>query len=340
MTPDDRPGRILVVDDAESNRELISAYLEGAGHEVLAVDSGPEALRTLQRSAVDVILLDVMMPRMDGYEVCARIREDYATRLTPVVLVTSLDDRADRIKALDVGADDFLSKPVDQLELLARVRSLLRVKRLTDQLDNSEAVIFALARAVEAKDAHTEQHTSRVAEYSRAIARAAGLSADEQVILYRAGMVHDIGKIGISDLILLKPGKLTPEEFELMKRHSLIGEEICRPLRLAAQLTPAIRHHHEHWNGAGYPDGLQGRAIPLSARIVAIADAFDAMTTDRPYRQAMPLEKARALLTEGRKVQWDGELVDCFLALPEGRRVHPTLVAAREVTPGRAEPAA
>jgi putative two-component system response regulator len=250
--------------------------------------------------------------------------------LTPVVLVTSLDGRTDRVRGLDAGADDFLSKPVNQTELLIRVRSLLRVKRLTDQLDSSEAVIFALARAVEAKDLYTEQHTSRVADYTRAIAAAAGLNAEEQGNLYRCGMVHDIGKIAISDLILLKPGKLTEAEFESMKRHSIIGEEICRPLRSAAQLAPAIRHHHEHWNGKGYPDGLEGIAIPLSARIVAISDAFDALTTDRPYREAMPLENARGVLHQGGGVQWDPEMVELFLALPESQRPHPTLVIARK----------
>jgi putative two-component system response regulator len=325
----EQPGRILVVDDAEPNRELIAAYLEGAGHEVLMAASGMEALRILQQPVADVVLLDVMMPGMDGYEVCARLKEQAATRLIPVVMVTSLDDRADRIRSLDAGADDFLSKPVDQAELLARVRSLLRVKRLTDQLDSSEAVIFTLARAVEAKDVYTEQHTSRVADFARAIGAAVGLTADEQHVLYRCGMVHDIGKIAISDIILLKPDRLTAAEFEIMKRHSVIGEEICRPLRAAAQLAPAIRHHHEHWNGAGYPDGLKGTAIPLSARIVAIGDAFDAMTTDRPYRKAMPLEKARAILLEARGIQWDGDLVDRFLTLPESQRPHPTLVVAR-----------
>ncbi len=330
MKFEERPGRILVVDDAEPNRELIAAYLEQAGHHVLMAGSGAEALLTLQHKGVDLVLLDIMMPGMDGYEVCTRMRQNFATRLTPVVLVTSLDDRSDRIRGMDAGADDFLSKPVNQTELLARVRSLLRVKRLTDQLDSSEAVIFTLARAVEAKDAYTEQHTSRVADYSRGIAAAAGLSTEEQGAIYRCGMVHDIGKIAISDLILLKPGKLTPEEFESMKRHSVIGEEICRPLRSAAQLSPAIRHHHEHWNGAGYPDGLKGTAIPLSARIVAISDAFDAMTSDRPYRQAMPVEKARAILTAGRGVQWDGDLVDHFLALPESQRYHPTVLLARK----------
>jgi putative two-component system response regulator len=327
-------GRILVVDDAEPNRELIGAYLERAGHEVLMAAGGAAALLSLQQESVDLVLLDVMMPVMDGYEVCARMRQNHLTRLTPVVLVTSLDDRSDRIRGLDAGADDFLSKPVNQTELLARVRSLLRVKRLTDQLDSSEAVIFTLARAVEAKDAYTEQHTARVADYCRALATAIGLTAEEQGALYRCGMVHDIGKIAISDLILLKPGKLTAEEFEAMKRHSLVGEEICRPLRAAAQLTPAIRHHHEHWNGNGYPDGLKGTAIPLSARIVAIADAFDAMTSDRPYRQGLGVEKARAILTENRGVQWDGDLVDQFLKLPEGQRLHPTIVVARTAVEG------
>lgn len=330
MKRDERPGQILVVDDAEPNRELIGAYLEQGGHKVLMAASGAEALHMLQRFQVDVVLLDIMMPHMDGYEVCERMRQNYLTRLTPVVLVTSLDDRSDRIRAMDAGADDFLSKPVDQMELLARVRSLLRVKRLTDHLDSSEAVIFALARAVEAKDVYTEQHTARVGEYARVIAAAAGLSSDDQAAIYRAGMVHDIGKIGISDLILLKQGKLTPAELEIMKRHTLIGEEICRPLRWASELTPVIRHHHEHWNGAGYPDGLKGVAIPLSARIVAIADAFDAMTTDRPYRPAMSIDQARAILAQGRGIQWDGDLVDRFLALPDSQRVHPTIVALRQ----------
>lgn len=340
MRSDERPGRILVVDDAEPNRELIAAYLEQGGHEVLMAGSGAEALLALQHKGVDLVLLDIMMPGIDGYEVCTRMRQNFATRLTPVVLVTSLDDRADRIRGMEAGADDFLSKPVNQTELLARVRSLLRVKRLTDQLDSSEAVIFTLARAVEAKDPFTEQHTSRVADYSRAIAAAAGLPSEEQGAVYRCGMVHDIGKIAISDVILLKPGKLTLKEFESMKRHSVIGEEICRPLRSAAQLMPAIRHHHERWDGSGYPDGLKGTAIPLSARIVAIADAFDAMTSDRPYRQAMPVERAREILVRGRGTQWDADLVDRFLGLPESQRIHPTIVMARRaVQEGRVEAA-
>jgi len=330
MKPDERPGRVLVVDDSEPNRELIAAYLEQAGHQVLMAGSGVEALLALQHKGVDLVLLDIMMPGMDGYEVCTRMRQNFATRLTPVVLVTSLDDRSDRIRGMDAGADDFLSKPVNQTELLARVRSLLRVKRLTDQLDSSETVIFTLARAVEAKDPYTEQHTSRVGDYSRATAAAAGLTTEEQAAVYRCGMVHDIGKIAISDLILLKPGKLSSAEFESMKRHSLIGEEIVRPLRSAAMLMPAIRHHHERWDGTGYPDGLKGTAIPLNARIVAISDAFDAMTSDRPYRQAMSIDQARAILTEGRASQWDADLVDRFLSLAESRRYHPTVLLARK----------
>jgi putative two-component system response regulator len=322
---DERPGVILVVDDADTNRELIAAYLERAGHRIVQAGSGREALQRVAEGGIDLVLLDVMMPGIDGYEVCTRIRQDPQSRLTPVVFITSLDDRTDRITAMDVGGDDFLSKPVDQMELQARVRSLLRVKRLTDELDSSEAVIFTLARAIEAKDENTEAHTLRVAESARALAAAAGLSPDEQANLYRAGMVHDIGKIGISDVILLKPDRLTPAEFEVIKRHAVIGEEICRPLRWAAHLTPAIRHHHEHWNGAGYPDGLKGREIPLSARIVAIADAFDAMTTDRPYRSALSLEQARAILNDGKGTQWDPDLVELFLALPSSQHLHSSL---------------
>ena len=330
MKPDERPGRVLVVDDSEPNRELIAAYLEQAGHQVLMAGSGAEALLAVQHKGVDLVLLDIMMPGMDGYEVCTRMRQNFATRLTPVVLVTSLDDRSDRIRGMDAGADDFLSKPVNQTELLARVRSLLRVKRLTDQLDSSETVIFTLARAVEAKDPYTEQHTARVGDYARAIATAAGLTSEEQAAVYRCGMVHDIGKIAISDVILLKPAKLTLAEFESMKRHSLIGEEIVRPLRSATMLMPAIRHHHERWDGSGYPDGLKGTAIPLNARIVAISDAFDAMTSDRPYRRAMSIDQARAILTEGRASQWDADLVDRFLTLPESQRYHPTVLLARK----------
>jgi len=332
LRADDTPGLVLVVDDAAANRELITAYLELAKHTVLTARGGPEALEVLEHSPVDLILLDVVMRGMDGFEVCQRIRQQPSTQLTPIIMITSLGARTDHIRALDAGADDFLSKPVDRQELLARVRSLLRIKRLTDQLESSESLIFAMARIVEAKDVHTEQHTVRVAEYARALAASMGMTAGEQDVLYRCGVVHDIGKIAISDIILLKPDRLTPSEFEVMKRHSVIGEEICRALRGAAQLTPAIRHHHEHWNGAGYPDGLEGTMIPLTARIVAICDAFDAMTTDRPYRRAMGLSKAHTILRDGRGVQWDADLVDRFLTLGESRREHPSITIARQAS--------
>jgi putative two-component system response regulator len=322
------PGRVLVVDDTRANRDALALELKRAGLTVFTAVGGEEALQLLAREAVDVVLLDLMMPGMDGFETSRQIRSNSTTRLLPIVVVTSLDDVGARIKAIDAGADDFLTKPAEATELLARVRSLTRTKRLADQLDDSESVIFAVARAVEARDFNTDQHTSRVAEFARAIAAACGWSGDAQAMISRAGMVHDIGKIGIPDAILLKRGRLTPKEYEAMKKHSVLGEEICRPLRSAYWLCPAIRHHHEHWSGEGYPDGLKGSAIPESARIVSIADAFDAMTTDRPYRRAMSIAEARANLTKGRGIQWDAALVELFLGLPESQNSHPSLMTA------------
>jgi putative two-component system response regulator len=233
--------------------------------------------------------------------------------MTPVVLVTALANHSARVRGLDAGADDFLTKPIDRYELLARCRSLLRVKSLYDSLDDAERVIFALARAVEAKDPFTETHTERVGFSARSLGAALGLSAAEQENLYRGGVIHDIGKIGIPDSILLKPGTLSHSETEIMRRHVLIGEEIVRPLRSAASLVPIVRHHHERIDGSGYPDGLRGEAIPLSARIVAVCDAFDAMITTRAYRPGLAVDEARDALLAGSGRHWDGGLVRLFL---------------------------
>jgi putative two-component system response regulator len=309
-----RTPRVLVVDDEEVNRAVLEAYLDPLGCEVDLAANGHEALDMIDSLAPDIVLTDAIMPGMDGFTLCENIRRRPGMDLLPVVMVTALSQVSDRVHALDVGVDDFLTKPADRLEVQARVRSLLRLKASYDELDDTESVIFALAQAVDAKDSYTEAHTERVAAGARLLGARAGLTGRDLVDLYRGGMIHDIGKIGVPDAILRKPGKLDPEEWEIMRRHPVIGEQIARPLRSAANLLAIIRHHHENFDGTGYPDGLAGSDIPLVARITAVSDAYDAMVSERPYRRGLPVEKAIGILTDGSGTQWDPELVPLFLA--------------------------
>jgi putative two-component system response regulator len=305
--------RVLVVDDEEINRAVLEAYLAPLECEVELATDGHEALAAIERQAPDIVLTDAMMPGMDGFALCENIRSRPALTLLPVVMVTALSQVSDRVRALDCGVDDFLTKPADRLEVQARVRSLLRLKAAYDELDDTESVIFALAKAVDAKDSYTEAHTERVAQRAKLLGAAVGLSGRDLVDLYRGGMIHDIGKIGVPDAILLKPGKLDPEEWEIMRRHPVVGEQIARPLRSAANLLAIIRHHHENFDGSGYPDRLAGDDIPLVARITAVSDAYDAMTSDRPYRPGMATERAAGILAAGAGSQWDPELVNVFV---------------------------
>jgi putative two-component system response regulator len=304
---------VLVADDQPANLELMEAYLEALGCNVATAADGAEVMDLVSQVIPDVVLLDAMMPQLDGFEVCRRLKAGNRTRLLPVVMVTALNNTSDRVRALEAGADDFLAKPVDRTELTARVRSLLRLKSLYDELDDAEAVIFALAKAVEAKDHYTEAHTERVACNAQALALIAGIPEADLRELYRGAMVHDIGKIGVPDAILLKPGPLNDDEWEAMKKHPSIGERIARPLRSATRMLPIIRNHHERVDGLGYPDAMHGDEIPLGARIVAICDAYDAMTSDRPYRPGRTAAEAAAILRDGAGTQWDKELVHLFL---------------------------
>jgi len=301
---------VLVVDDGEMNRALIEAYLGDLDCRLRTAEDGPAALAAIEAESPDLVLLDVQMPGMDGYEVCRRIKARPRGRLLPVVMITALDHPKDRVLALESGADDFMSKPVDRIELVARVRSALRLKALYDNLDSADQVIFSLAAAVEAKDAYTERHTHRVAETARRVGEKMGLSERALDALYRGGIIHDIGKIGVPDAVLLKPGPLDARELATMRMHPIIGESIVRPLRSGASLLPIIRHHHEHFDGGGYPDGLARRAIPHLARIVAVCDAYDALVTDRPYRRAKSVDEAMAILNDGAGHQWDPEAVE------------------------------
>ena len=313
-TPARRLPKVLVVDDGAANRELIEACLADVECDVRLAADGPHALRMIESSPPDLVLLDVQMPGMDGYEVCRRIKENPELRLVPVVMITALDSTDDRVTALEAGADDFMSKPVERVELVARVRSALKLKSVFDRLDSAEQVIFALASAVEAKDAHTERHTRRVAEAARHLGECLGLSKSDLDTLYLGGMVHDLGKIGVDDAILRKPGPLDADELVKMRAHPVIGANIVKPLRSGTELLPIIRHHHEWFDGRGYPDGLSGTDIPLLARIVAICDAYDALVNDRPYRARRSPDEAIQILAGGAGRQWDPQLVSLFLA--------------------------
>ncbi len=313
------PPHILVVDDEDSLRNLLATLLRSRGYVVQEARHGLEALDQIEGDLPDLILLDLAMPKMNGFEVLKVLKKRPETQLIPVIVLTAYAH--EKVRALDLGADDFLAKPFDHAELLARLRAHLRLRSFIHELERAEDILAVLARMVEAKDSYTEAHTERVTAYALELGQSLDLGEEERAALRRGGLLHDIGKIGVPEAILKKPGPLTPEEFEVMKTHTLLGEEICRPLQSLRTALPIIRNHHERWDGKGYPDGLEGEAIPLLARIVAIADAYDAMTSDRPYRPAMSPEKAQKILEEGRGQQWDPQLVDLFLGLRQRRPV-------------------
>jgi putative two-component system response regulator len=306
---------ILIVDDLESNRRLVQQVLQREGYRVSSAVDGVEALQRIAEERPDLVLLDVSMPRMDGLTVLHTLRARHETELLPVILVTAQSENVDKVRGLDAGASDFLPKPWEVSELLARVRAQLRVRFLTRELERAEEVLFMLARVVEARDAYTMEHTERVAQYSLAIGQTLGLSDWELDALRKGAMLHDIGKIGIPDTILHKTGPLNNDEWRRMKQHPAIGIDITKSLQSLGEALRIIRNHHERWDGKGYPDGLVGERIPLLARITAIADAFDAMTTDRPYHKGKSFVEALQTLAQGAGVQWDPKLVEIAMGV-------------------------
>ena len=307
---------ILVADDTDLNRELLTSILTSEGYKVIEAEDGNQALDEIRKHKIDLVLLDVLMPGKTGFEVCRILKSRRETMLIPVVLVTGLTQIDDRIQGINNGADDFLSKPVNRQELLARTRSLLRLKEYTDALDNAESVLFSLALTIEAKDPCTKGHCDRLSAYSMALAKHLGVTHDHQEALRKAGIVHDIGKIGVPEAVLRKGGPLTAHEWDIMKQHPATGERICAPLKSFRLVLPIIRHHHEKLDGSGYPDGLSGEQIPLTARILQITDIYDALTTNRPYRAALSHEATLGIMREeAKRGWWDPELINQFEAV-------------------------
>jgi putative two-component system response regulator len=308
--------RVLVVDDEPVNAQILKAMLKPLNCDSVIVGNGEEALQALSPD-IDLVLLDAMMPRMDGFEACRRLKSDPATRIVPVIMVTALGDAGSRIRAIEAGADDFITKPPDRVELAARVRALIHTKRLNDSLVSIESVLFSLASAVEAKDAYTEGHVRRVSSLAVNLGRAMDLSPRDIDALRVGGILHDIGKIGIPDSVLNKTSSLSPEEAEAIRNHPVIGCMMAEPLAPTLKgALDVIRHHHEKLDGSGYPDGLKGADISAVARIMAVADIYDALVTDRPYRRGMAKEEA--LTTIQREVDQgllDAAAASCLAAL-------------------------
>jgi len=309
-------GTILVADDNADIREPLMELLRSHSYRVIEAEDGDQAFLETCSQTVDLALLDVQMPGQTGFSVCRAIKARPETRFVPVVLITGLAGAEDRIQGIEAGADDFLNKPVKREELLARVRSLVRLKRYTDELENAETVLCMLARSIEAKDPYTEGHCDRLSRYTVSLAEKIGLPEDAFDDLRRGGIVHDIGKVAVPESVLLKPGPLDPDERKIMEQHTIAGERICAPLKSFRNILPIIRSHHEKQDGSGYPDHLKGAEIPLTARILQTVDIFDSLTTDRPYRKALSQEKAIEIMwEETRRGWWDADLVGALEGL-------------------------
>jgi putative two-component system response regulator len=304
---------ILVVDDQATNRELLQDTLIDHGFRVKTTSSGKEAYRILKETKIDLVLLDIVMPEKNGFEICRDIKSNSSTYLIPIVFITALSDKESRIQGIQAGADDLLTLPVDPIELLARVRSLLRLKQRTDELERAESVLFTLALIVESRDPNIHGHCARISHLSGLLGEHLGLPAEEVAALRLGGVVHDIGKVKIPDGILLKPGPLSKEEWAVMREHPTMGERICAPLKSFRLVLPIIRHHHEKRDGSGYPDGLRGDDIPITARILQVVDIYDALKSVRPYKCAMSTPEAiRTMREEVGKGWWDPNVLNAF----------------------------
>lgn len=307
---------ILLVDDFETHLELMTEILEMDGFRVIASTDAHAVLARLDELCVDIAIVDVMMPIMSGYELCKRLKSHFGKRYFPVILATGLSQLEDKLTGLEAGADDFFSKPFNTREMIAKTRSLLRLKMLQDELDHTEDMIFTLATAVEAKDNYTRGHSERVSVLSARMAQIICLSEKEITNIRKGGILHDIGKIGVHEDLLHKKTALSNDELTIVRRHPVTGTEICKPLRTLRHILPAIRHHHERWDGLGYPDALYGDKIPLMGQIIGIADSFDAMVSVRPYRAGLSVDESLRIMKDERYAgQWNPTLLDKFITI-------------------------
>jgi len=304
---------ILMVDSEDINRRLLKAIFKTTPYKIIEAHRASEATALLQSVKIDLVILDMMLPEMSGPELCRWMKARRSTQLIPVLMITNLQGVENEIVGISSGADEFLIKPLHPAVVRTRVRAMLRNKSLIDSLEEAETILLAMAQTVEHRDEYTGEHCQRLAVASVMLGEALGLPSQDLTALYRGGYLHDIGKIGIPDAILFKRGSLSTEEWEVMRSHPVRGEEICRPMRSLAPVLPIIRSHHERWDGTGYPDGLAGDGIPLLARILQVADIYDALTSERPYKQALSTEEAFRVMEEEVRRGWrDPELVPLF----------------------------
>ena len=307
------PPLVLVIDDDHTQRQILTGILEREGYAALAVGDGETGLRAIIEHQPRLVLLDLNLPRLDGYEVCRQLRADPLTATLPVMVITAHTSLDDMVAALDAGADDFLAKPFQQAELFARMRSAFRLRAAMNSLERATQIVATLANAVEAKDASLVHHCRWLARHAARVAVSVGLRGEELEAVAYGALLHDVGKIGVPEHLLRKEGPLSEEEWQLMRRHPVICARICAPLNASRAFAPIVRHHHERFDGRGYPDGLRGDKIPLGARIVAIADAYEAIVHGRPYQPAKPHAIAAGELVSLRGRQFDPELVPVFL---------------------------
>jgi putative two-component system response regulator len=321
LLPRRRTPRILVVDDQPSIAGLMSQLLTMRGYNVVTASSAEQAEAEVNRQLPDLILSDVMMPGKSGYDFCRSLKENPATRLIPFVLITGLSDSTDKVRGIEAGADDFLNKPVLAEELIARVKSLLRLKQFTDELETADSVLCTLGLIVEGRDPYTEGHCERLAVRASDLGRHLGMDEDSIIALKRGGYLHDLGKIAVPDEILKKGSDLTPAEWDIMRLHPITGENICKPLHSLQLVLPIIRHHHEHTDGSGYPDGLTGQEIPVLPRVLQVVDVYDALRTARSYKPALSHEEAaKTMREEAARGLWDTELVGEYFSMLEQMR--------------------
>jgi len=328
----DRSPTVLIVDSQEVNRRVMRGMLKQEPYRILEAGQAMDAISILEHERVDLVILDLMMPGISGLELCRRIKSSRRTQLLPVLMLTSVQGIESEVAGLASGADEFLNRPLHPTVVRTRIRAMLRNKAAVDSLDEAETILFALAQAVEQRDPYTAGHCDRLSRYAVELGNALGLPRPQLLALHRGGFLHDIGKISVPDSILFKKSRLNEDEWTLMRSHTVRGEAICRPMKNLAPVLPIIRNHHERWDGSGYPDQLRGESIPLLARILQIADIYDALTTERPYKAALNMHEALEILAAETRNGWrDPELTALFAELIErGIFQHSTPAAADE----------